>query len=346
MTHTREEYAQMCDAICEHDPKKVMSFPTTLLHACFNFECTAPDCGCVTSSKAIGILFNGPQNGGFSGMRHSEEDDEKWRQRLDLVKELFKAGWLNDKVVTDQDLQDLVKSNCGWPHNDELLEVCIKFLNKNRWKNIVDEETGMNLIHQIVWNPKSQEQRMYWVKRFIRLGCDPIAPDSTGQTIFYSAACDANCELMTLLLDKYNANVNEQSRDYQEEDEYDKDRMNALLKLLYKNARQKDEKELNMVKNAIKILIDHKIDVSYTIPELKEVQGKWNRVQGRTGSGCNAYDFIVHFGWTEFLADILPLPADYKPKTVSEYGYHGYGKEGRWDYKHEIYHGRYSVQQT
>ena len=200
-----------------------------------------------------------------------------------------------------------MERHCGWEYNDKLFVILLKHIPKARWINAQDKD-GCTILHAILHGYMSNEHVTKYLKLFIGLGCDPTVKSTYG-TIFLPIAYSANAEMMTIMLDEYKADVNERYVSDNEYPEYDK-ADTPIFGILRNYSNCKDKVRLNEIKRAIKILIDHGIDLEYMIPLLKMTVINPSNKIFRDGMGCRIYDYMIYYGWVDYLRDILPVPRD------------------------------------
>jgi hypothetical protein len=250
---------------------------------------------------------------------------------IKLIRDLFENKWLTSEMITDKMIFGFMGQHCGWDHNDEILKTLVEFLPKERWSKMLDKHDDgghSTILHAIWYTPKCHHQYVYWVNKFIELGCDPRVKDGQGSTILPYAIRGLHHEIVTLLVNEFKMDVNETGcdgkiGDYR--DELYNDRKSPLIYLLDRHALDKSDDELEPVKRMISFLNDHGLDWSYRIPmieveEIKRSDGSILR-RGRTGMGCCAHDFVHQYGWTEYLGKLVPEAKDYKMTQIVEYGF-------------------------
>lgn len=330
MEHTKDNYYALREAIDANDLDQVLHYDPKLMCCAFKIKCH-DFCGHVEISRAFNLLFYGPENGAMDKDEREKEQRETFPGRLKLIRSLFEKKWLTSDLISDENLMSKISGHNGWEHNDKLLELLVEFLPKERWLTLKtdDDHGGGGILHQICWGIKGvddvlpNKMRSRWIPEFIKMGCQPLAGDKDGHTIFPIFVRTMNHEMMTLYLDEYKADVNElDETPVDEKDHYErfKDRLTPLMHVLYRHATNKENEDFVAVKKTVEIMVKHGLKWDYVVPELKSDDDR-----RRTGQGCTLLDFIIHYNWLPVLKDVLPkeiissIP-EYKHVPVIEYG--------------------------
>lgn len=197
-----------------------------------------------------------------------------------LIEQLFENKWLSEPLIHDQNLINVMSFYRNNLSYDRLIQTLIKYIPKSRWiKAKIKDQTILDTIMS-----SSTGNKVKYLQLFIKIGCDPIQGNAFN--LLDKAILQLDHEMVKFLLGNDKLKFGQ----------------NILFDLLSNNKYVKDSSKLNEIKKMVKLIIGYGYDTNYLIPsESKQIYQ----------IGTTIYDYIIKYQWTEFLADIIPIPIHY-----------------------------------
>jgi len=249
-------------------------------------------------------------------------------QHLHTLQELFASGDISHEHISDSALLDFLDVHLGCPYNDKVLIFLLNVIPPKRWAGARSYDQGFTAMHRLAYGLLGMEMLRPHILKLLDMGCDP-QEQGVCETILYAFTClHVDAEMVRLLTSKYKLNVNEITYQPSPKDceaQFDLAvshgaKETQMMRLLKFNQYAKNEERLSRVKTVISILLAAGYDLTYKIPAMTAQEKKMYKQDRHTGEGCTIYDYIITYGWVEFLKDTLPIQKGYiHTPVVDEY---------------------------
>lgn len=105
------------------------------------------------------------------------------REHMVAIEKLFLAGILKASSFQVKDLFWYINYHCGWESNDQLFKLLLRFIPKEQWISLLDEETGRNILHELAYSSLRFHQKDEYLLFFINAGADIHKVDNWGATL-------------------------------------------------------------------------------------------------------------------------------------------------------------------
>ena len=274
--------------------KEMLIDDVSMLYKTFESHCFAPGCDCIEYPKPINALFS---------VHYCDSYPEKRKKALEIINQLFDDEIITADDILDETLYHVVSGHCGWEHNGKLLDILIKQLPKERWVNfrhhddfqpncdehIHYESTILGILCQGLLD---RDSFLKYFTLFYNMGINPTITLNQ-VTPCFQLIVNAYHELLEIIQLKYTV-------DWKEIDEFFGE--TALMQIMRYNDKTKDGFVVeDGVYKMVDKCVEHGVDLDI-----------------KTRKNHTLYDYMLTYGWSDYLKDSIVIPEDYVFNKIVE----------------------------
>ena len=235
----------------------------------------------ILERKPLNQIYLNQKKTLLNGATRTPYDSLLQEKNSELVEQLFEKNLILENTISDEQLYEIIR--WGFNGNENIMNVVIKYISKERWRNVIfPNEGNPYTIFSAIFEHTPEPSTL--TRYFLDCGVDP----RIGNVLLY---CD-DVESIQMMLNRY------PDLDYNVTCDYDH-HGTMIMKLLYNNKNSKKFEWLKNVKDIIQIALNHNYDLQFK-----------DRYE------YTVYDYIVTYNWIDYLSDVIQIPENYEARKV------------------------------